>query len=346
MKNYLGVLLALAVTGCSGGGGGGSSTDGGTNEILMAPKAVCGSKDCLSGASVSFAPKHKSSVATLAAGDEFDSFKTDFNKIKTALSRIQEEIENFNSLATEEELESCSDIPTTGSFTIPGTKETVMTFAAGDESFNLGDGSVTMQKKISVSTDGEPLMVLQVNCSGTTQTIHILNSGVVDNSGVDEKVLFEAFYSVDSATGKINLQFAEIMGTIYRTMGSFKTDGGIDFDMTGFMKYGTGGSASYGSFSSVGFDDASFVTGALEMVYSTNQNADLDAIDFGSASGEERVCVYGYTSTPTYDSSASCYNNSTKSALVPASAPLLGTGGSPAWNTNYLDAITITDINP
>lgn len=349
MKKIMILSMVLALTACGGGSGGGSSVGGSSyNKIIKAPQIKCGSNDCITGETVSFTSSlvSGSQFMALSAGDEFDGFKADYDQIKTALSRIQEEVENFNRLATEEELASCDDIPTTGSFTVPGEKITELIFASGDENFDLGEGMVAMQKKISVSTDGEPLMVLQVACSGTTQTVHILNSGVNDNMGVEEKVLFEAFYQIDSSTGKINLQFTEIMGTVYRTMASFKTNGGIDFNVSGFMKYGTGGTAAYTSFSSVGFDDVVFPVGALEMVYSTNQGADLDAINFGSVAGEERICVYGYSSSPVFDDSSSCYGDTTKSALVPAVAPMLGEGGSPAWNTTYLDAISIFDINP
>lgn len=349
MSIFLIFPIALALTACgaskSGSSGAGVSS---YNHIIRTPQVKCGSKDCLTGEAVSLTSSLKSGsqFMALSVGGEFNGFKTDYAQIKTALSRIQEEVENFNRFASDEELSSCDDIPTTGSFTVPGQKVTVLTFSTGDESFDLGEGLVAMEKKISITTDGDPLMLLQVACDGTTQTVHILNSGVNTNNGVDEKVLFEAFYQTDSSTGKVNLQFAEIMGTVYRTMASFKTSGGIDFNISGFTKNGTGGSSSYSSFSAMGFDDASsFPIGALEMVYSTTQGASLNGINFGSITGQERVCAYGYSSTPSFDDTESCYADTTKSALVPVVPPMLGDGGSPAWNTTYLEAINITDIN-
>ncbi len=336
MKKLALVIISLALAACGGGGGGGSSSGGGYTTILKAPQMKCGEMDCVTGARAS------SFTQALAAGDQYDLFKDEYAHMKHVLSRVQEEVNNFNRLASGEDISNCSEIPTSGTFTIPGQKVTELILDVGSEGFDLGSGMVNMSHKIIIETDGIPSLEMQFACVGNKQTIHLLSSGTVNAS---DKVLFEAYYEIDTGSGSTKLQFAEVFGSDYRTMASFKSSGGSDFDLTGITNYG---GSSYVSVSAKTLDDTPVTSGTfLEYVYSPNIGANLDAIGFGSSSGEERVCATNYKGALPSIGTHSCDDPLNPSAPATALVPdsnLLGQSGSPAWNTTYLNDIDIRDL--
>lgn len=325
MRTILSLLAAFTLTACSGGGGGGSSAPSSSvPEVIKYPKAKCGTKDCLTGATIS----------TMAnEGTAHDTVKNGYSNIKTRLSDIKTFVEFLNAAAAEEDIESCQDLPVAGSYT---WDVHTFTFSAGGESWNIGSGLVAMTHKVLIDN---PYNIIEVQFKCDTSTVQYLH--VKSKSKVSTH-MSESFSQIDSMTGVARIQVATITDTS-RDMAYFYSDGGDKFTLASFF---TTSGAQYSALAKAQ-ETAPEVNPEqiyIETVHSSNAGVNLDNVAFGDSAGAYRGCVFNYrTSSPSYyPNSCDSNNQTTKYALISGLSPIL-LGDANAWETDELDNMTIID---
>lgn len=347
MKNLFYILMALSLAACSGGGGGSVSTPStSVAQVIKAPQLNCGGKDCLSGATVaSSSLTLKASDVSSLAVNSYDDFKSAYANMKLQLQSVKEVVNVLNGVANEEDLASCDDIPTSGSFNWNNWQ---FTFDVGTESFDIGNGLVTLTKKVVMeqTATGNYKAEVQLACSGNVQSLHIIGTSRDAVSSV--KTRFETYSQIDTVTGAISLQAGSIVANspVDRLIGYFSTSGGADFEVGIFANQSGGYVSSIGKT----YDGNNWSDTKLEYVTSRTSGENLDTLAFGvdvGAVGNDRQCVFDYKTTPSFYTSSCDPNDPTaKNSLVSIQGNLLGLSGSPAWNTSYTDQLDITDLLP
>lgn len=334
MKKLFLVIGLFVLSACSGGGGGGSSPSTSIPQIIAPPKMSCGGIDCISGSTISSSSFSAKSIDAFAV-NRFIDFKSSYDSMKSYLWQVENYINSLNVIADEEGIESCNDIPTSGSITSVGS---TLTFSTSSESWNIGNGMVAMDKKIFMSdatTDAE----IHLKCDTSVQSLHIIWKNSNDR--------FEAFSQINTITKAISIQSAYISGsTGNRSMGYFNTDGTDFFELAHFSS----GSSSQTSVIGKSFKNSTYNNTSIDMEYAISDvlGADLDSVDFGDNGTSERGCASSYRSSSPNLTEYSCDPdgdpmNPVKDALLTSNGILLGNSGSPAWDTTYLNSLTIAD---
>lgn len=347
-KMIIGLLASVLMTAC-GGGGGGSSSSPSTSiaQLVKYPTLQCGGVDCLSGSTVSsssFSSKAvvAQSVSAMSTGDSiYGDFKTSYDNVKSRLADVKSLIEIINMMADDESdvIQSCSDIPTTGTYTWNDTYD--LTFYAGDESWNMGNGSVAMDHKILMEDQSGGKTLFQFNCDDTFQNLHVIYSG----GGAQT----ESFSVINLSTNETQIQVVDIpAGTTQRNMGYFYSNGNA-FTLA-YFDSDTANSALQSQVIATTFAGSSAVHSQyLEFAWTNVNGADLDNVSFGDSGGTAyRGCGVGYrTGSPTvYDSSCNSESGhqNDKSALVTSLYSIL-LGDATAWSISSLNSITVDDLS-
>lgn len=330
-KIILVLSLSALFSACSSGGGGGGGPSSNIPEILKAPGLSCGGVNCLSGGNVT------SSVASLSTSRYLD-FKAAYDGINGAdLILIKNLINTFNTIADDEGITTCDDVPTSGSY-VDG--DLSLTFNTSSESWNLdGAGLVSMDRKVFLS-DVTSRAEVHFKCAGSTQYLHVIYDNSLGGGGKAE-----SFSIMNTETSAMTIQAARIEGGL-TSMFYFTSDGSNVFEVARFEIYGGGHSSVLGKSFKNSIYDLSDT--ALEYVFSSVSGADLDAVDFGDSGTSERFCANNYRSSSVSISPFSCDPDDdplspAKYALLTSNPNLLGSSGSPAWNTSYLSGLTIAD---
>lgn len=326
MKNgLLAVVTIFILTACSGGGGGGSSAPSSSvPQVIKYPKAKCGSKDCLTGATIS-------SLA-MNDGTAHDTAKNGYSNIKTRLDDIKNFVQFINLVASEENIESCADIPTAGSLT---WDVHTFTFSTGAESWNLGGGSVTMTHQVTMDNASNTTQ-FNFRCDNTVQSLHVITKSKVSTYHA------ESFSQMNSVTGETRIQVVAATNTS-RDMAYFYSDGGDKFTLASFFS-SSGSQSSVIAKSQETAPEVNPEQIYIETAYSLTDGIDLDTLAFGDGVNAYRGCVYNYrTSSPAYyPNSCDSNNPTTKYALMSGLSPIL-LGDATTWDTQALANITIMD---
>lgn len=344
MNKLILIVGCFYLTAC-GGGGGGSSSSPSTSvpQVIKYPQAKCGSKDCVTGDSVSgYSVNNKPSdfQSLSGGGDYYDQVKTSYSNIKGRLEDVKSLVEIINMMADDEGISSCDEIPTSGTYTWNDTFSLV--FNSGDESWNLGSGSVSMTHKIKMTSlvdSGVTLFEFKCDTS-TLQSLHIRTA------------YMESFSQIESATNEVHLQVADIPSiatSTVRQMAYFNSDGSDSFSL-GYFYSDTNDALVRYQVVATSFEDATYSQNAsdwMEYAYAGALGAtDIDTVSFGSGTDAYRSCVYQYrSSSPSnfYDNSCDMANTTQKYATVSATASGVLLGDATAWSLSELNGMTIDD---
>lgn len=341
MKKQIGALIVgFLMTACSGGGGGsGSSPSGSVPEVFKKPKLNCGSKDCISGGSVSsFAMKASNkayqSVSPLSVGN-YTFFKTSADNTKTRLNDIADTVHILNLISADEDITDCSSLPVSGTYNHNGVYD--LTFAVGGESWNIGNGLTVMTHEITMDSTAQTSRI-SFKCDTLVQSLHIITK-----TKGGSPIHYESFSQINTMTKEITLQVAMLSSTA-NEMAYFHSDGNDEFNMAVFT---SDGGATHQSVIAKSYKDSTFDLSAtrVEYAYSTTGGVDLDTINF-DGSGNARGCVSDYRTSPSV-SAGSCDPNGdpmnpVKYALTTDLGAIL-LGDATTWDTDALNAMTIID---
>ncbi len=327
MKNQmiaLGMMMSL-LTACGGSGGGGAGGSGDTfSPKLVKPAQVkCGSKDCVSGATVnSLSAKVMSQGminALSADGDSsYSSVKTQYSTTQVLVENTNRMINTLNDMAYDNDVASCETIPTSGNFTFAGWDITLM---AGSGSWNIGDGSITPDHALYMTNSSGDSAYIAFKC-GTPQNIH----AITETSSGD---LYEVFYRVDTASNSIKLQYGS-KTSMMNTYGYFTNAGSSAFTWALFQNTTSNASPN-------GFMMGSVGSSYLEFANTYIQNEDIDSVSFGGNTLHYRACVGNYLNGATSTQDSSCGVSLSASGLP---ANLIGNAST--WTTQDVSGLTIT----
>lgn len=213
------ILLVLSACGA---GGGSSSNSSKVPSYLKSAKIQCGTKDCLSGSSVgslSTSSVGATSVASYYTIELKDVFSTAKNKVLEANNYIA----LLNGMADDNDVQSCEDIPTTGSFSYAGY---AVTMGAGGGGFNLGNGYRAPDHSVKM-TDANSITYIGFIC-GPSQFVWIVR----EDLGTGNRD--EYTYELDTATNGITISWGATAAAGTNSLGYFNSDGTDSFTFAYF----------------------------------------------------------------------------------------------------------------
>ncbi|MBX3022368.1 MAG: hypothetical protein KF799_11905 [Bdellovibrionales bacterium] len=304
LTNILAPSLILTLSACSSGGGGsGSSPSTAVPQYIKSPKANCGSKDCFSGAAVS-----SQSIGTLSAeGDSaYQDAKIRYSDVKTVLTNIKNVVDLLNAAADDNDITSCDDIPTSGTFTFGSV---TYTLEPGGESWNIGGSAVPMSHKITGVSTGATVQY-NFNCDTAIQRLHVIQS----SSGTKTEIYSE----INLSTGETKIEAGQASSS-GASLFYFHTNGGDKFTLANLLSDGSSAYSLLATSDVLNPPQTDPESQYIEVVRSGASNADLDTADWGfnlhgTAGGQGnsyRGCIGNYRS-----SSATSYDNSCNASSV------------------------------
>jgi hypothetical protein len=353
-KGLLAPSLILILSACSGGGGGGSSSSRATPTYVKSAKIQCGTKDCISGASVSGFSAKAFGIDIMSStwGDSaLSGFKSQYGAAKLIVANTNSIVEQLNLMAEDNSITSCDDIPTTGNFTFGGWDYEL---GGHFDDFNIGGGNVSTDHSLKGSNASGDKILISFKC-GTTQSIHIISKG--NAGGLDE-----VFYSVNTATNAITILYGEVLSGL-SSYGYFKNDGGDSFTFGLFQNNAAGtapgaylaGTKNYTSHTGLTMPASDY----LEIGWTGVAHEEVEDMGtFGGDSNHYRGCVEDYRTGSFITNDSGCAyitnpvdNGNDDSSFSVSDFPSNLIGNATAWTTDDVKALSITDpddldINP
>lgn len=314
----LGFMVSI-LTAC-GGGGGGSGGSGSTfsPKVIKPAQVKCGTKDCITGSTVSSLSLKGMISALSADGDNaYSTVKIQYSTTQILLNNINQVINTLNDMAYDNDIASCEAIPTSGNFSFGGW-DVEMIAAYG--SWNLGDGNVVPDHALKMTNASGDSAFIAFKC-GTPQNIHAITEG----SNGD---LYEVFYRVDSATNAIKLQYGSVT-SMMNNYGYFESAGDKAFTWALFNNTTTNTSPN-------GFMAGSVGGSYLEFASTYIVGEEIDDVAFGGNTLHYRACVGNYLNGGSSTQDSTCGVGLTSTSL---SSNLIGNANT--WSTAEVATLSI-----
>lgn len=320
----LGMMMSL-LTACggSGGSGGGGSGDTFSPKLVKPAQVKCGTKDCVTGATVSSLSAKVMSQGLINAmsadGDSsYSSIKVQYSTTQILIENTNRMVNVLNDMAYDNDIASCETIPTSGTFTFAGWTVNLM---AGSGSWNIGDGSITPDHALYMTNSSGDSSYIAFKC-GTPQNIHV----ITESSSGD---LYQVFYRVDTSTNSIKIQYGSVLSAM-SSYGYFTNSGGNAFTWALFQNTSANTSPN-------GFMMGSVGGSYLEFVNTYVQNEDVESVAFGGNTLHYRACVGNYLNGGSSTQDSGCGVSLSTSSLPPN---LIGNAST--WTTADVAGLTIT----
>lgn len=356
-KTLCGSLFTLSIlTACGGGGGGGgaSSPSVSSPSYVKSAKLQCGTKDCLTGANVG-ALSIQDAVQIRASLPYYNiELKDVFQTAKAKVASVNSYISLLNGMAADNDVTSCTDIPTSGTLTYAGY---TVTLGAGGGSADLGNGSRVPDHSVKL-VDANSVTHISFKC-GTPQFVWLVKEDI--GTGNRDEYMYE----LNPATNAIVVTWGATASAGVNSLGYFKNDGSDSFSFA-YFDYANNPAGGYNHSFVGGAKPFTMVsTGAIksaadtfEFAYSYGNTAQpalgIDSVIFGEVVGSPlpisyRGCVNLYrTGSPQIVDRSCSYDGSTPGSdavknFTAASITAPPVGSASAFSASEAQNLVITD---
>lgn len=352
-KGMITVSILMVLSAC-GAGGGSSNNSSKAPSYLKSAKIQCGTKDCLTGSSVGSLSAASTVGATSVATYYTIELKDVFTTAKSKVAEVNNYISLLNGMADDNDVETCDDIPTTGTLSYAGY---TVNLGTGGGSFDMGTGLRSPDHSVKM-TDANSITYIGFVC-GSSQFVWLVREDI--GTGNRDEYLYE----LDTTTNAIAISWGSTAAAGTNSLGYFNSDGTDSFTFA-YFDYANSPSGGYNHSFVGGAKPFTLVsTGAtkspadtFEFAYSYGNTAQsavaIDSVAWGEVLGSPlpisyRGCVNLYrTSSPQIVDRSCSYDGVTAGTdaiknFTAAAITVPTVGNASSWSATDAAGLTLTD---